>query len=137
MSSVLVIFLTRKSLEIIHQVQNVQLKCINGKRPWMQQIEWDLLVLSEYLACNGSATTITSQVLAAMWNISKDHGVFQYNKRVSFGGYGFCMWKSASVNCSRSVVFSGFNKTDRHDITEILLKVALTTGTITLTLTRN
>jgi len=28
------------------------------------------------------------------------------------------------VNCDRSVVFST-NKTDRHDITEILLKVAL------------
>jgi hypothetical protein len=32
-----------------------------------------------------------------------------------------------SVTCGRSVVFSGFltNKTDRHDITEILLKMAL------------
>ena len=34
---------------------------------------------------------------------------------------------SLLVNCSRSVVFSGYstNKTDRHDITEILLKVVL------------
>jgi len=44
-----------------------------------------------------------------------------------------------SVTCDRSVVFSGppvsfTNKTDRHDITEILLKVALNTLTLTLTL---
>ena len=37
-----------------------------------------------------------------------------------------------SVTCNRSVVFSGYsfsstNKTDRHDITEILLKVVLNT----------
>jgi hypothetical protein len=33
------------------------------------------------------------------------------------------------VTCDRSVVFSGYstNKTDHHDITEILLKVALST----------
>jgi len=39
------------------------------------------------------------------------------------------MRKSLSVTCDRSVVFSGSstNKTDRHDITEILLKVALNT----------
>ena len=40
------------------------------------------------------------------------------------------MWSSLSVTCDRSVVvFSGSsaNKTDRHDITEILLKVALNT----------
>jgi hypothetical protein len=39
------------------------------------------------------------------------------------------MWYSLSVACGRSVVFSGSstNKTDRHDITEILLKVALNT----------
>ena len=34
------------------------------------------------------------------------------------------MWESLSVTCDMSVVFST-NKTDRHDITEILLKVAL------------
>ena len=33
---------------------------------------------------------------------------------------------SLSVTCDRSVVFSGStNKIDRHDITEILLKVVL------------
>ena len=41
--------------------------------------------------------------------------------------------------CDRSVVLSGTpvsspNKTDRHDITEVLLKVALNTITLTLTL---
>jgi hypothetical protein len=37
------------------------------------------------------------------------------------------MWQSLSVTCDRSVVFSGSstNKIDRHDITEILLTVAL------------
>jgi len=44
-----------------------------------------------------------------------------------------------SVTCGRSLVFSGYSvssthKTDRHDITEILLKVAL--NTITLYITR-
>ena len=34
------------------------------------------------------------------------------------------MWSSLSVTCGRSMV-SSTNKTDRHDITEIMLKVAL------------
>jgi len=41
-----------------------------------------------------------------------------------------------SVTCGKSSVFSAFswnNKTDRHDIAEILLKVALNTITLTLT----
>jgi len=42
-----------------------------------------------------------------------------------------------TVTCGRSVVFSGYsgflhNKTDRHNITEILLKVVLNTITLTL-----
>ena len=43
----------------------------------------------------------------------------------------YIMWSSLSETCERSVVFSGYslvsstNKTDRHNITEILLKVAL------------
>jgi hypothetical protein len=38
------------------------------------------------------------------------------------------------VTCGRSVVFSGFftNKTDRHEITEILFNVALNIRTLTL-----
>ena len=36
------------------------------------------------------------------------------------------MWYSLSVTCDRSVVFSTY-KSDRHDITEILLKVVLST----------
>jgi hypothetical protein len=44
----------------------------------------------------------------------------------------YCALYSLSMACSRSVVFSGTpvsstNKTDRHNITEILLKVALNT----------
>jgi hypothetical protein len=49
------------------------------------------------------------------------------------------MWSSLSVTCGRSVVFfppstsvSSTNKTDRHLITEILLKVVLSTKTILL-----
>jgi hypothetical protein len=46
-----------------------------------------------------------------------------------------------SVTCGRSVVFSGTlvsstNKTDGHDVTEMLLKVVLNTITQTLTLTQ-
>jgi len=41
------------------------------------------------------------------------------------------------VTCGRSVVFSGYSdflhhKTDRHDITELLLKVKLNTITLTV-----
>ena len=49
------------------------------------------------------------------------------------------MWWSLSVTFGWSVIFyiytpfSSTNKTDRHDITEILLKVPLNSGTITLT----
>jgi hypothetical protein len=44
--------------------------------------------------------------------------------------------KNLSVSCDRAVVFPGtpvssINKIDRHDIAEILLKVALNTTTIT------
>jgi hypothetical protein len=44
------------------------------------------------------------------------------------------MWWSLSVTCGRSVVFrvSSTNKTDCHDITEILLKVVLITITLTI-----
>jgi hypothetical protein len=42
------------------------------------------------------------------------------------------VWYNLSMTCDRSVVFSGYSvsstsKTDRHDITEILLKVTLST----------
>ena len=45
------------------------------------------------------------------------------------------MWLSLSVICGRSVVFSGYsgsftNKTDCHNIAEILMKVVLSTITI-------
>ena len=47
------------------------------------------------------------------------------------------MWLSLSVTCDRSVIISpdppvsSTNKTDRHDITDILLKVALNTINLT------
>ena len=57
----------------------------------------------------------------------------------SINKYYICDKICHAVTCGRSVVFSGSpasstNKTDRDDITEILLKVAL--NTIILTLTR-
>jgi hypothetical protein len=42
------------------------------------------------------------------------------------GGVYNIIWSSVSVTCDRSVV-SSTNKTYRHDIAEILLKVALNT----------
>ena len=44
------------------------------------------------------------------------------------------MWSSLSVTCDRSMIFSwhSTNKIDHHNITEILLKVALNTMTLTL-----
>ena len=61
------------------------------------------------------------------------HWCCEFESRSGWGvqvqHYIFCMWYSLSVTCDRSVVFSGSstNKTDRHDITEILLKVVLNT----------
>ena len=53
----------------------------------------------------------------------------------------YLMWKSLFVTntCGRSVVFSrpSINKTDHHDITEILLKVALNTTILTLFIYKN
>ena len=49
------------------------------------------------------------------------------------------MWWSFSVTCGMSVVFSRYsstNKTDYHDITEILLKVALNTIKLNQTKTK-
>ena len=45
------------------------------------------------------------------------------------------MWESSSVTCDRLVVFSGYSsflKTGCHNITEILLKVALNTRNLNL-----
>jgi hypothetical protein len=42
------------------------------------------------------------------------------------------MWLSFSVTCARSLI-SSTNKTDLHDITEIVLKGALNTRILTLT----
>jgi len=39
-----------------------------------------------------------------------------------------------SVTCGRLVIFSSSNKADRHDIAEILLKVALNTISLSLVL---
>jgi hypothetical protein len=44
-----------------------------------------------------------------------------------------CQWLAAGLWFSICTPFSSTNKTDRHDITEILLKVPLNSGTITLT----
>jgi hypothetical protein len=44
-----------------------------------------------------------------------------------------CQWLTADRWCSPGTTISSTNKTERHDITEILLKVALSTITFTLT----
>jgi hypothetical protein len=60
-------------------------------------------------------------------------GVIYYTKH-----FPICPSPSLSVTCDRSVFFSfgtpvtSTNKTDRHDITEILLKVALDNITLTI-----
>ena len=41
----------------------------------------------------------------------------------------FCQWLAAGQWFSPGIPISSTNKTDRHDITEILLKVALNTIT--------
>jgi len=46
-----------------------------------------------------------------------------------------CQWLATGWSFSLGTQVSSTNKTDRHDITEILLKVAL--NTVTLTLTHN
>jgi hypothetical protein len=46
-----------------------------------------------------------------------------------------CQWLATGRWFSLSILVSFTNKTDCHDITEILLKVALNTTTLTLTLT--
>jgi hypothetical protein len=53
-------------------------------------------------------------------------------KKIIYSLSLFRMWSSLSVSCDRSVVFST-NKTDCHNITEILLKVALNIITLNLT----
>ena len=59
-----------------------------------------------------------------MQSVSINTGVVSSN--IDQGEVHNMMWLSLSVTCDMSVVFST-NKADRHDITEILLKVALNT----------
>ena len=67
---------------------------------------------------------ITTKVLS--WNPAQ----------ARFTRYIIIIWLSFSVTCDMSVDFSSSstNKTDRHDITEILLKVAINTTTLTSSL---
>jgi hypothetical protein len=102
----------------------------------------------EYLEKTTDMSQVTDKLYHIMWSWS--HGSWIYNYL-----YNQClsplklwirtplmerctryniMWWSLSVTCDSSVVFSGYsslvsstNKTDRHDITEILLKVAINT----------
>ena len=48
-----------------------------------------------------------------------------------------CQWLAAGLWFSQSTPVSSTNKTDRHDIAEILLKVALNTITLTLLFLHN
>jgi len=66
--------------------------------------------------------------LHQVWFEKSNISLLPYNLIISEKRKNHCL----SVTCDRSVVFSGYsfsstNKTDRYDITEILLKVALNT----------
>ena len=50
--------------------------------------------------------------------------------------YKVCQWLATGLWFSPCTLVSFTNKTDRHDIAEILLKVALNTITLTLKLTQ-
>ena len=56
-------------------------------------------------------------------------------KVYSIPHYKICQWLATCRWFSQGTAVSSINKTDRHSITEILLKVALNTITLTLTLT--
>ena len=59
---------------------------------------------------------------------------FFFHRGEISSAFQFLLYTLVGINCKCFCVFSSTNKTDCHDITEILLKVALNTITLTLTL---
>jgi hypothetical protein len=85
--------------------------------------------------CSGSIILLIFEEASAI-AISTYHHYSCEFESISWRGV-LIMWWSLSVTCDRSVVSPGSpvfstNKTYRHDITEILFKVALSTTTLTL-----
>ena len=102
----------------------------------------------EYLEKTTDMSQVTDKLYHIMWSWSHGSWIYYYLNNQCLSPLKFwirtplmarctrynIMWWSLSVTCDSSVVFSGYsslvsftNKTDRHDITEILLKVALNT----------
>ena len=85
------------------------------------------------------STTVESKISMSTLNINKLTCITRRSKSTQARCTRYhIMWYSLLVTCDRSVIFSGYstNKTYRHDITEILLKVALNTITINPCITR-
>ena len=88
-------------------------------------------IISFFFICRGHRSrnrmvvgfTITCSTKAVL------HQRCEFVSRSWRGVFYATLCEKVSVTCDRSVVFST-NKTDHHDITEILLKVAVTTITL-------
>jgi hypothetical protein len=99
---------TEKSFYIM--LKNAVLKIISGSKSW-------------------NSPAFINQSLEMLIDIYKGHYKDSQARCTRYN----IMWKSLSVTCGSSVVFfsgspvSSTNKTDHHDITEILLKVGLNT----------
>jgi hypothetical protein len=66
-------------------------------------------------------------------NISGDrHWLYKSNYHAITITMALCQWLAAGLWFSPGTLVSSTNKTDHHNITEILLKVALNTTTLTL-----
>jgi hypothetical protein len=89
--------------------------------------------------CHSTKCLILYHFVLCTWRCFRNHF-----RRLYIYIYVFYFYTllSLSVTCYRSVVFTGYsasstNKTDRHDVTEILLKVALNTTNQPTNLKRN
>ena len=83
----------------------------------------------------GNQITCTVYLNSWLWSYGSYNDLFNLHQSLLYmvrcTRYNI-MRLSLSVTWGRSVVFSATNKTDSYDITEILLKVALNTITLTI-----
>jgi hypothetical protein len=81
--------------------------------------------------CNKILTALQKELLLLTQNLSS-HGHCQHDEVYSIQHYVIvCLWLATGRCFYLGTSISSTNKTDRHDITEILLKVALNTITLT------